>query len=297
MSHIPVLLTEVIEVLNPQDNKVYVDATFGGGGYSRAILKAANCHVVAFDRDSAAITRGKEFERQYPDRFTIIQGCFSQIEQLFPKNLEPEAIVFDCGVSSYQLEEAARGFSFRIDGPLDMRMNQNDALTAEKVVNTYSESDLTQIILHYGEDRNARKIAKAIVESRQKQPILTTKALAAIVRSNTKGRIGLDAATLTFQALRIFVNNELMEIEQGLVNGFRILPIGGKLLTVTFQALEDMTIKQFVRNVNKSIASNIEKNAILKQVLKKPIVPSRRELLANPRSRSAKLRAYYKSYA
>ena len=274
--HIPVLLREMLQYLSPKDGGVYVDATFGGGGYASAILDAADCKVIGIDRDPDAIVRGEKLKTEkYGDRLTLIQSTFCDIDQVI---LEPvDGLVFDYGVSSFQLDEADRGFSFMRDGPLDMRMSK-DGLTAAEVVNTYSEKDLADIIFHYGDEPFSRSIARAIVQDRAEQPYETTLQLAGLIRRVVKRKDSIDSATKTFQALRIFVNNELIEIRDALQKSLKILKSDARLVGVTFHSLEDRLLKRFLID-----------NTF--QILTKPLAPSRAEVLENPRSRSAKLRA------
>ncbi|HCU06167.1 MAG TPA: 16S rRNA (cytosine(1402)-N(4))-methyltransferase [Holosporales bacterium] len=274
--HVPVLLREMLQHLSPKDGGLYVDATFGGGGYTSAILDAANCRVIGIDRDPDAIARGEKLKSEkYGERLTLIQSTFCAIDQVI---VEPvDGLVFDYGVSSFQLDEADRGFSFMRDGPLDMRMSKN-GLTAAEVVNTYSEKDLAAIIFHYGDEPFSRAIARAIVQDRVEQPFETTLQLAGLIRRIVKRKDSIDAATKTFQALRIFVNNELIEIRDALQKSLKILKPGARLVGVTFHSLEDRLLKRFLID-----------NPF--QILTKPLAPSHAEVLENPRSRSAKLRA------
>jgi len=286
-NHIPVLLREVLEVLGPRDGGVYVDATFGGGGYTRAILEAKNCTVIGLDRDPDAKARALEFQNEFKDRFQFISGVFSDLDTLLPPGTY-DGIIFDFGVSSYQLDQADRGFSFRFEGPLDMRMSKSQGgITAGDVLNTYPENQLAEIISLYGEEKKAKIIAKTIVEQRKKKPLETTKDLAALVRSIVRRHDGIDPATLTFQALRIFVNNELIEIDTALKKTLNLLSVGGKVITVTFHSLEDRVVKNWMRANASSCA---RPGFTLNPLFPKPLAPSRQEVRENPRSRSAKLR-------
>ncbi|MBM3632131.1 MAG: 16S rRNA (cytosine(1402)-N(4))-methyltransferase RsmH [Alphaproteobacteria bacterium] len=309
MSHIPVLLPEMLEALCPQKNEIYVDATFGGGGYSRAILAAANCRVVALDRDPAAIQRAQEMKKEYPDRFQILEGTFSQLKELLNSIglSKVDGFVFDLGVSSDQIDTAERGFSFRFDGPLDMRMS-NEGISAADVVNTYSEQELADIIYRYGEEKKSRAIARKIVAMRQEEPIRTTNQLVAIVKSVVKGKKdGQNPATLTFQALRIYVNNELIEIDAGLKIAEECLMSGGRLVVVTFHSLEDRLVKQFLKTRQSRGSKHSNQNSRYvpdlvdsktaagtfvqgNGVSAKGVVASEEEVRLNPRARSARLR-------
>ena len=288
-THIPVLCAEMLETLAPSPGKVYLDGTFGGGGYTRAILKTNVDKVIAFDRDSDAVKRAEPFKEEFGERFEIVHACFSDID----KHIEPgtvDGIVFDFGISSYQVDEAHRGFSFRQNGPLDMRMGIGSQYSAADVVNTFKEKDIADILYLYGEESRSKKIAKAIVAARSIQPFETTQELALLIRKIVPSQEGFDPATLTFQGLRIFVNNELIEIERALQLSNQLLPIGGRLVTVAFHALEDRLIKnhsQMDFNHQGYLCSYAKIN-------KKVIVPSQEEVRSNPRSRSAKLRGFIK---
>lgn len=312
MNHIPVLLPEMLTALSPKEGEIYVDATFGGGGYSRAILEAAPCRVVGFDRDPVAVARGNDLEKEFSGRFRMLQGTFSQIKNLLESIglAKVHGFVFDLGVSSYQLDEADRGFSFRFEGPLDMRMSQ-DGLSAADVVNTYSEQELADIIFRYGEERRSRAIARKIVAFRKQEPFRTTTQLANLVKSVVKGsKDGQNPATLTFQALRIFVNNELIEIDKGLKIAEECLLPGGRLVVVTFHSLEDRLVKQFLKarqgvqkgrnsSWSRHMPDRVEAMDLMPTFMQgkgtsariKGITPSLDELRLNPRSRSARLRS------
>ena len=283
----------MIGALSPKKDGVYVDATFGGGGYTQAILNSESCSVIAIDRDPAAVQRAETFQTLYPGRFQLLSGCFGDLDQLLEPFGPIDGIVFDFGVSSYQLDEAERGFSFRFEGPLDMRMSQT-GLSAQDVVNTYSAEDLAKILWLYGEEPQSRRIAKAIVEYRQKKPFTTTLELAHLIRQIVHRKDGLDPATLTFQALRIFVNNELIEIDKALKKSLSFLSDGGRIVTVTFHGLEDRLVKNWLRDKSAPAAYSRFGSSLqqLKPLFKKPLCPSPQEIQKNPRSRSAKLRAF-----
>jgi 16S rRNA (cytosine1402-N4)-methyltransferase len=309
MSHIPVLLTEMLTALSPQKGEIYVDATFGEGGYSRAILGAVDCRVVALDRDPSAVSKGKILEKEFPQRFQMLQGTFSQLKDLLPGIglSKVDGFVFDLGVSSEHIDMPERGFSFRFEGPLDMRMSQ-DGVSAADVVNTYSQEELADIIFRYGEEKKSRAIARKIVAARRQEPFRTTSQLANVAKSVVRGtKDGQNPATLTFQALRIFVNNELVEIDKGLKIAEEYLVPGGRLVVVTFHSLEDRLVKQFLkarqgarqRSGNsrylpepKSVKGLLPTFAQGKGIGApiKGITPSDEELRSNPRARSARLR-------
>lgn len=305
--HIPVLLDHVMRVMPPKDGGVYVDGTFGFGGYTRAMLDAANCTVIAIDRDKHVFDLAKEWAGKYGARLTMVHGQFSDIAQILEsQNIKSvDGIVVDIGVSSMQIDEAARGFSFRNDGPLDMRMNRDEGDTAADIVNTMDETDLANLIYKYGEERKSRHIAAEIIRTRAGKKFETTKELADAVRRvippSYKDKI--DPATRTFQALRIAVNDELGELE-GLLNAAdTILNPDGILAVVTFHSLEDRIMKNFMNDVAKPApspsrympASNTAQILSFELLTKKPIIAGDDEIEINPRSRSAKLRAIKKT--
>lgn len=294
--HAPVLLAEVLTALNPRDGGRYVDGTFGGGGYTRAILDAADCKVVAIDRDPDAIARGRKLACEYEGRLELVEGNFSEMDSLVQG--KADGVVLDLGVSSFQLDRPERGFSFRFDAPLDMRMSKSGS-TAADVVNTASEAELARIISTFGEERYARRIAKAIVAAR---PIERTGQLADIV-SRALGpaaqRLPIHPATRTFQALRIHVNDELGELERGLEAAERTLAPKGRLVVVSFHSLEDRIVKRFLaersgrepRASRHTPATANGKRAHFRLIETKAKKPGKAELEANPRARSARLRA------
>lgn len=293
--HIPVMLNEVLQSLAPADGKVYVDATFGNGGYTQAILDSANCKVIAIDRDPNVKQRADEIKGKYGNRFEFYAGCFGNINDLVKQPVD--GIVFDIGVSSMQLDQAERGFSYSKDAKLDMRMSC-DGMSAYDLVNKTSEKELADIIYQYGEEKKSRQIANKIVTERQKNPIETTRQLAEIIYQVIhKKPAQPDPATRTFQALRIAVNDELGELERGLNNGLAILKDGGKMVVVTFHSLEDRIVKKFfnekagkkahVSRYMPEIPEN-KQNEICQP--SKAILPTKEEIAANSRAHSAKLR-------
>jgi 16S rRNA (cytosine1402-N4)-methyltransferase len=295
MSHAPVLLAEAMEALALQDGGVYVDATFGGGGYSREMLARARCRVIAFDRDPDAITRGAELSAAFKDKFTLHQGRFGDLSAPEPV----DGVVFDLGVSSFQLDEAERGFSFQTDAELDMRM-ERQGLSAADAVNRLSEGALADLIYAYGEDDDSRRIARAIVQARAAAPIVRTLQLAKLVEDAVGGRKGARThpATKTFQALRMLVNDELGELARGLSAAERALKPGGRLVVVSFHSLEDRLVKHFIteradaqgrgsRYLPDAPADRPPSFALDR---KRATVSSDAETAANPRARSASLR-------
>ena len=282
--HKPVLINEVIESIEPADDKIYFDATFGNGGYSKKILSSSNCKVIAIDRDPSVSSKAKEFEEKYKDRFKFIESRFSQIEKVM-EELEREKVncfLFDIGVSSMQLDNANRGFSFMKDGPLDMRMS-NTGKTAGELINTIDQDELADILFHYGDERNSRRIARNIINYRNKKEIKSTLELADIIKKNNSNfKSKINPATKTFQALRMFINNELEELHSGLNQALNLLSIAGKICVVTFHSLEDRMVKNF----SKALGSSVKVEKVIK--------PSDDEVRLNPRSRSAKLRLIQK---
>jgi 16S rRNA (cytosine1402-N4)-methyltransferase len=300
-SHISVLLSEVIDALAPRDGGFYLDATFGAGGYSVAMLGAARCSVAAIDRDPEAVARGKALESASDGRFTMIEGRFGDMDALLRDRgvNQVDGIALDIGVSSMQIDQAARGFSFAKDGPLDMRMEQSGPSAAD-LVNGAEEVALADIIFRYGEERLSRRVAKAIVAARKDKRFERTGELAALVRRVVpKHADGIDPATRTFQALRIAVNDELGELERGLAAAERLLAPGGRLAVVTFHSLEDRVVKTFLktrggeaarpsRHLPQAAFGPAPSFALLHR---RAIRAGAEETQRNPRARSAKLRA------
>ena len=300
--HAPVMLAEMLEALAPRDGGIYCDATFGGGGYARAILDAADCTLWAIDRDPAAIARGAALLARHPGRLHLIEGKFGEILGVLRDAgvSRLDGVVLDLGVSSFQLDEAARGFSFRADGPLDMRMGR-DGPTAADLVNTLAERALADTLYELGEERRSRAIARAIVAARAAAPITTTSRLAGIIRSVVPpDRSGIDPATRSFQALRIRVNDELGEVARALDQAARLLGSGGRLVVVAFHSLEDRLVKQFMAEAaGRAPAPSRHDPAGLRDraapgwrlLTPRALRPGAAETAANPRARSARLRA------
>lgn len=297
--HVPVMLREVLSQLAPRDGALYIDGTFGAGGYTRAILQAANCKVIGIDRDQSAIAAGAVLVQEFSGRLTLIEDRFSNLDQVARDlgHTQVDGVVLDVGVSSMQIDEAARGFSFRGDGPLDMRMEASGKSAAD-VVNKTDERELSRIVSVLGEEKFARKVARAIVEARSEAPIETTGKLAEIIRRVVRAKPNeIDPATRTFQALRIYVNDELFELAEALASAERILAPGGKLAVVSFHSLEDRLVKTFLASrsmapaVSRHAPEAKAKPATFKLLTKKPLIAANDETLSNPRARSAKLRA------
>jgi 16S rRNA (cytosine1402-N4)-methyltransferase len=247
-SHLPVLLTEVLEAMQPQDGEVYVDATFGAGGYSRALLNAAKCTVYAIDRDPSVHPFAEKLQQEFEGRFCFLLGCFSEMIALLAAQgiHQVQGIVMDIGVSSMQIDQPERGFSFMREGPLDMRQSLS-GISAADVVNTLPETELADIFYRYGEEKKSRYIARAIVTRRAEKPFETTTDLAAVIAEAVYGKHDIHPATRSFQALRIYINRELEELEASLEATKALLAPGGRLVVVSFHSLEDRIVKQFLR--------------------------------------------------
>jgi len=299
--HAPVLLDEALAALAPINHGVYVDATFGGGGYTRAILGSANCAVYAFDRDPTAIARARDWAPAYAGRLTLVNRPFAEIAEALEELgvTEINGVVFDLGVSSMQLDEADRGFSFMRDGPLSMRMDGGKPDAAD-VVNAADARDLASIFKVYGEEKKAGRIARAIVAARDEEPITTTGRLASVISRATPAKPGdrIHPATRVFQALRIFVNNELAQLARALVAVEKLLAPAGRLVVVTFHSLEDRIVKRFLTERSGAAAKPSRHapaaqsvDATFKLLNAKPQTPGDDEVDANPRARSSKLRA------
>jgi 16S rRNA (cytosine1402-N4)-methyltransferase len=303
-AHTPVLAAAVLAALRPQDGATYVDGTYGAGGYSRALLHAARCRVYGIDRDPSAIAAGRGEEAASEGRLVLIEGQFGEMVALLAARgvAAVDGVALDLGVSSMQLDRSERGFSFRNDGPLDMRMSQSGESAAD-VVNGADERELADVIFRYGEERKSRRIARAIVDARRNKRIERTGELAAIVR-RAAGSSGeaIDPATRTFQALRIHINDELGELERGLDAAETILAAGGRVAVVSFHSLEDRIVKDFMRNRSGAAArgsrhapaalaaGEARTQPTLRVVTRKPIEPEAAEIATNPRARSARLR-------
>lgn len=309
--HIPVLLDPVLEVLNPKPGGIYVDGTFGAGGYTSAILDAApDTTVYAIDRDpNAIITAEKLAAEKYPGRLIPVRGCFGDMYDLISKDCPDgvDGVVLDIGVSSMQIDDGARGFSFQKDGPLDMRMDPENGQSAADVVNTMEENELADILYQFGEERKSRRIARKIVAYREEQPIETTMDLVHVIHSviPQKKQDKTDPATRSFQALRIYVNDELGELIRGLEGGQKLLKPKGCFAVVTFHSLEERIVKNFFRERSGQQArgsrhmpdihmgmpdKDIQEDFPFHLPSKKGVLADKEEIERNPRSRSARLR-------
>ena len=298
--HIPVMVQEVLAALAPRDGGIYLDGTFGAGGYARAILDAADCRLIAIDRDPDAVAAGAAAMAGYGDRLTLVQGRFSDMEQLASAAgaRQVHGVTLDLGVSSMQLDQAERGFSFAADGPLDMRMSQAGESAAD-VVNSRSQEELADIIYQLGDERRSRAVARAIVQAREAAPIERTAVLAGIVaKAVGRGSGRIHPATRTFQALRIYVNSEIEELREGLRAAERLLAPQGWLAVVSFHSLEDREVKQFLAARSGSQPgpsrhrppSEDQAPVTFHLPRRGAVKPTAAEIAANPRARSARLR-------
>lgn len=293
--HFPVMQSEVLEYLCPQDGQVIVDGTFGAGGYTSRFLEAG-ATVYAIDRDPEAISRGQELKSCYGERLKLLLGEFGDVQRLLASHgiFQVDGIVLDLGVSSPQLDQAHRGFSFQTDGPLDMRMSGQGVCAAD-VIATSSEEQLSDIFWRYGEERRSRAIAKAIVKMREKMPIDRTQVLADLVRRIVGNSGHVDGATRTFMALRIYVNDELGELSRALESAGHLLKVGGRMVVVSFHSLEDRLVKESflggARGSSRYLPQVKQKINGWKSLTSKPVRASENEIKLNQRSRSAKLRA------
>ena len=297
LSHFPVMLNEVIKICSPSRGGKYIDCTFGGGGYSKQLLKFSKTTVKGLDRDGKVKEIGKGLEKKFPGRFKFYQTTFSQIENV-TKELA-DVIIFDLGLSSIQLNDLKRGFSFKSNENLDMSMGQNE-ISAQDVINELSELELKLIIKIFGEEKEASRIAKNIVKYRNEKKITKVKDLVDIIEKSKKKNYAskINPSTKTFQALRIFVNKEITELINGIINATKILKPGGKILIVSFHSIEDKIVKYFFRNfsTNKSKPSRYlpeednNSNTLFNEYKNKVLKPSKKEVDQNNRSRSAKLR-------
>lgn len=300
IGHEPVLKNESVALLAPKDGEAYIDCTFGGGGHSRAILESAKCALTAFDKDKDAASRAREFAKDFPNRFQFIGEPFSKLNEL--KTSGYAGILMDLGVSSFQLDEAERGFSLRKEGPIDMRMDASKGMTALELIERTPLFELEEIIRGYGEEPRYKKVAKALKDAAQNGELKTTIDLANLVEKvlGRNPRSKIHPATLTFQALRIAVNDELQEIEKALPAAFNLLASGGILAVISFHSLEDRIVKKFFKKMagrpeDRFDNSFVQERVKLAEIItRKPITATEEEISKNPRSRSAKLRAIKK---
>ena len=295
VKHFPVLLEEVTSIISPLYGGTFIDCTFGQGGYSKKILENTNNKVFAIDRDSSSLKIVSQFKKKYSSRFEFENRKFSEILNI-DKNIENiKGIIFDLGYSTTQIKDPKKGLSFNDKGKLNMQMGLNN-FSAHELVNKLDQRELTKIFKVFGEENSAKIITKKIIEFRENKNI-KTEDLVNIINSAKKKKFSkIHNATKVFQALRISVNNEISELIYGLINSFKLLPVGGVIVIVTFHSIEDRIVKFFLKNYseNKNLSrylpSKIERKNLFKLIEKKPIIPSEKELRLNPASRSAKLR-------
>ena len=301
--HVPVLLQETLKLLAPRTGVKLLDGTFGGGGHTRAMLEAADdVTVVALDRDPAALPRAEALKAEFGDRFRLHHINFGDLGDLDESGFH--GILFDFGLSSFQLDTQERGFSFRYDAPVDMRMNPNEGISAAEFLETAEEEALVRAVRNYGEEPRVRRVVKAIMDARGTGALQRTQSLAALISDavgpTPRGRKSVHPATRTFQGIRVEINNELSAIERGLPAAFdRLLP-GGVLAAISFHSLEDRIVKRFCRKMagrpehSHDSRTQDEREVRAKMISTRPISPSEAEISNNPRSRSARLRAVRK---
>lgn len=302
--HQPVFLKQSIEYLNLKDDGVYVDATFGGGGHSQQILDSnSSIKLFAFDRDADAIESGKKISHTYKSRFLLIKSNFNRIRTHLALNRikKIDGIIFDLGISSHQIDEKDRGFSFSYDAPLDMRMNREQATSASDVINNFSYEKLKQIFWEFGEEREAGRIAKMIIQKRKTSSITTTGELGEIIENATRSHKKIKAKARIFQAIRIYINGELEALRSALRDAVTILNPQGRIVVISYHSLEDRIVKKFFQYEEKDcvcpeglLKCNCGKISTIKILTKKPIIPTAQEIKKNSRARSAKLRAALK---
>ena len=293
--HYPVLLDELISIITPQYGGTFIDCTFGNGGYSKKILEYNNTKVIALDRDIETLNKAKELSSEFEERFLFKNLKFSQLNNLKIKNEDIKGVVFDLGYSYIQIKDPKKGLSFDNPGKLNMKMGLNN-FSASDVINKLNEKDLEKIFKYFGEEKESKKIARNIIKERSKQIIDTQHLVKIIDKSKNFKNFKIHTATKVFQALRIFVNKEISELINGLINALKVLKKDGVIAVVTFHSLEDKIVKYFFKSLseNKSISRYMpsvdQPDTLLKLLQKKPIIASKKELAENLSSRSAKLR-------
>jgi len=303
--HFPVMLDEVIQKCLPsKKNQLIIDCTFGGGGYTKELLKLPNIKVIALDRDKSAIGRAEILKKSFPLRFTFYNEKFSNLEKVIKEEEKPDVIIFDLGLSTFQLQDYSRGFSFKSNEKIDMQMGLSET-SAEEAINTLDEKNLKSIIKILGEEREAGRIAKNIIKAKTLKKIDTVTELVKIIESSKKKNYKkkINVCTKTFQALRIFTNKETTELIEGLIKASQLIKFGGKIIVISFHSIEDKIIKYYFTNYssNKSNPSrympteNNQTNSFFERYKNNFLIPSTEELIKNPASRSAKLREAVRS--
>ena len=295
VKHFPVLLNEVISIISPLYGGTFIDCTFGQGGYSKKILENNNNKVFAIDRDSNSIKIANKLKKKYTNRFEFQNIKFSEILNIDKSFKNLKGIIFDLGFSTTQIKDSKKGLSFNSIGKLNMQMGLND-ISAHDVINNLDSRELTSIFSKFGEENYAKIISKKIIDFRKNQQIKTEDLVNIINLIKKKKFTRIHNATKVFQALRIIVNNEISELIYGLINSFKLLPVGGVIIFITFHSIEDRIVKFFLRNYSENknfsryLPSKVEKKKLFKLIQKKPIIPNEKEIKLNPASRSAKLR-------
>jgi len=300
-NHFPVMLDEVIQACLPvSKNQLIIDCTFGGGGYSKELLKFPDINVIGLDRDKSVISRAKYLKKDYPTRFTFYNEKFSNLDKIIKEEKKPDIIIFDLGLSTFQLQDYRRGFSFKSNDKIDMQMGLSET-SAEDVINTFDEKNLKLIIKILGEEREAGRIAKNIIKARALKKIDTVTELVKIIKTSKRKNYNkkINVCTKTFQALRIFVNKETTELIEGLIKASQLIKFGGKIIVISFHSIEDKIIKYYFTNYssNKSNPSrympteNNQKNSFFEKYKNNFLTPGEKELVKNLASRSAKLRS------
>jgi 16S rRNA (cytosine1402-N4)-methyltransferase len=298
--HFPVMLNEVLQICLPiNKNQLVIDCTFGGGGYSKELLKLPNVKVIALDRDKSVISRAKNLEKKFPYQFTFYNEKFSNLEKIIKKESKPDVIIFDLGLSTFQLQDYSRGFSFKSRERIDMQMGLSET-SAEDIINTLDEKNLKLIIKILGEEKEANRITRNIIKARSIKRIDTVTELVRIIESSKKKNYNkkINVCTKTFQALRIFVNKETTELIEGLIKASQLIKSGGKIIIISFHSIEDKIIKYYFTNYssNKSNPSrylpneNNQKNSFFEKYKNNFLTPTPEEVIKNSASRSAKLR-------
>ena len=293
--HYPVLLNEIVSIITPQYGGTFIDCTFGQGGYSKKILEYSKSKVIALDRDKDSKSISLKIKKIFKERFHFENKKFSQINKLDLKNENIKSIIFDLGYSYTQIKDAKKGLSFDSSGDLNMKMGLND-FSAKDVIHKLDQKDLEKIFKFLGDERDGKRIANKIVKNRKNRNINTQDLVKIIESSKKKKNFKINSATKVFQALRIFVNQEISELIYGLINSFKILPVGGIIVVVTFHSIEDKIVKFFfknyseIKNTSRYMPNKLHGKKLFKLIKKKPILPNSKETTINPSSRSAKLR-------
>ena len=294
-NHYPVLLNEIINIITPQYGGTFIDCTFGQGGYTKKILNFKKAKVIALDRDLESLKKAEEIQKKYKNRFLFKNIKFSELDNLKLKNENIKGVIFDLGYSYTQIKDPQKGLSFETVGELNMKMGIND-FSAKEVINILEEKELAQIFKYFGDEKDSNRIAHNIVEDRVTREITTEELVRIVASSKRKKNQKTHSATKVFQALRIFVNKEISELIYGLISAAKVVKKDGVIAVVTFHSLEDKIVKYFFKSLseNKSVSRYMPKEDdkvnLFKSIIKKPIVPSDKEIQENPPSRSAKLR-------